>query len=208
MHTTTTERRRRRRFRRVGWWCRLKVLSLCLLCSLASVSRSSSSSATTTTMCSNTKQPPMRSPLTFCDDYRSSSCCTTQDTDKMLVHHVEMQRQSVSARCAALYSRFECSKCDARNGGSGLVERRTKSSQGSTSSSSNARNRFRVCSGYAKQLYKACKEEYFVEGGSGTNALTPCKSTDAICAKLEEFSEEWEEAVKLMGAEVVAATGP
>ena len=122
----------------------------------------------------------------------------------MLVHHVEMQRQSVSARCAALYSRFECSKCDARNGGSGLVERRTKSSQGSTSSSSNARNRFRVCSGYAKQLYKACKEEYFVEGGSGTNALTPCKSTDAICAKLEEFSEEWEEAVKLMGAEVVA----
>ena len=93
---------------------------------------------------------------------------------------------------------------DARNGGNGLVERRTKSSQGSTPSSSNARNTFRVCSGYAKQLYKACKEEYFVEGGSGTNALTPCKSTDAICAKLEEFSEEWEEAVKLMGAEVVA----
>ena len=186
---------------------RLCVLGmmLCLLVCLASVSSATKEEdATTTTTCSNTKQPPMRSPLTFCDDYRSSSCCTPQDTDKMLVHHVEMQRQSVSARCAALYSRFECSKCDARNGGNGLVERSTKSSKGSTSSSSNARNTFKVCSGYAKQLYKACKEEYFVEGGSGTNALTPCKSTDAICAKLEEFSEEWDEAVKLMGAEVVA----
>ena len=80
--------------------------------------------------CKNTNDAPKKQPLTFCDDYRSYTCCTSRDTDRILVHHVEMQRQSVSATCASLFGRFECSKCDARNlggsnrsygGGSGII---------------------------------------------------------------------------------------
>ena len=161
--------------------------------------------------CKNTNDSPKKQPLTFCDDYRSYTCCTSRDTDRILVHHVEMQRQSVSATCASLFGRFECSKCDARN----LV--------GSNRNNNNSEDddRFKVCSAYAKQLYRACKEEYFVEGavGGGVGAgrgssglissggrLTPCKSTDAICAKLEEFSGNWKEAVEMMGAKVVGRT--
>ena len=161
--------------------------------------------------CKNTNDAPKKQPLTFCDDYRSHTCCTSRDTDRILVHHVEMQRQSVSATCASLFGRFECSKCDARNLG------------GSTRNNNNSEDddRFKVCSAYAKQLYRACKEEYFVEGavGGGVGAgrgssglissggrLTPCKSTDAICAKLEEFSGNWKEAVEMMGAKVVGRT--
>ena len=161
--------------------------------------------------CKNTNDAPKKQPLTFCDDYRSHTCCTSRDTDRILVHHVEMQRQSVSATCASLFGRFECSKCDARN----LV--------GSNRNNNNSEDddRFKVCSAYAKQLYRACKEEYFVEGavGGGVGAgrgssglissggrLTPCKSTDAICAKLEEFSGNWKEAVEMMGAKVVGRT--
>jgi len=162
--------------------------------------------------CENTKQPPVRASLTFCDDYRASTCCSSQDTDRMLIHHVEMQRQSVSPTCAALYSRFECSKCDGRNlGRGGLVERIYGGGSGSSGSSKSksgnngSSDRFKVCASYAKQLYKACKEEYFVEGvgGAATGILTPCKSTDAICATLEEFSGDWREAVEMMGAEVI-----
>ena len=161
--------------------------------------------------CKNTNDAPKKQPLTFCDDYRSHTCCTSRDTDRILVHHVEMQRQSVSATCASLFGRFECSKCDARN----LV--------GSNRNNNNSEDddRFKVCSAYAKQLYRACKEEYFVEGavGGGVGAgrgssglissggrLTPCKSTDAICAKLEEFSGNWKEAIEMMGAKVVGRT--
>ena len=161
--------------------------------------------------CKNTNDAPKKQPLTFCDDYRSHTCCTSRDTDRILVHHVEMQRQSVSATCASLFGRFECSKCDARNLG------------GSNRNNNNSEDddRFKVCSAYAKQLYRACKEEYFVEGavGGGVGAgrgssglissggrLTPCKSTDAICAKLEEFSGNWKEAVEMMGAKVVDRT--
>ena len=100
--------------------------------------------------CKNTNDAPKKQPLTFCDDYRSHTCCTSRDTDRILVHHVEMQRQSVSATCASLFGRFECSKCDARNLG------------GSTRNNNNSEDddRFKVCSAYAKQLYRACKEEY------------------------------------------------
>ena len=162
--------------------------------------------------CKNTNDAPKKQPLTFCDDYRSHTCCTSRDTDRILVHHVEMQRQSVSATCASLFGRFECSKCDARN----LV-----GSNRNNNNNSEDDDRFKVCSAYAKQLYRACKEEYFVEGavgggvgnGMGSSGLissggrlTPCKSTDAICAKLEEFSGNWKEAVEMMGAKVVGRT--
>ena len=101
-----------------------------------------------------------KQPLTFCDDYRSYTCCTSRDTDRILVHHVEMQRQSVSATCASLFGRFECSKCDARNlGGSNRNNNNNNNSEDD--------DRFKVCSAYAKQLYRACKEEYFVEGAVG-----------------------------------------
>lgn len=162
--------------------------------------------------CKNTNDAPKKQPLTFCDDYRSHTCCTSRDTDRILVHHVEMQRQLVSATCASLFGRFECSKCDARN----LV-----GSNRNNNNNSEDDDRFKVCSAYAKQLYRACKEEYFVEGavgggvgnGMGSSGLissggrlTPCKSTDAICAKLEEFSGNWKEAVEMMGAKVVGRT--
>ena len=164
--------------------------------------------------CKNTNDSPKKQPLTFCDDYRSYTCCTSRDTDRILVHHVEMQRQSVSATCASLFGRFECSKCDARN----LVGSNRNNNNNNNSEDD---DRFKVCSAYAKQLYRACKEEYFVEGavGGGVGAgrgssglissggrLTPCKSTDAICAKLEEFSGNWKEAIEMMGAKVVGRT--
>jgi len=41
---------------------------------------------------------------------------------------------------------------------------------------------------------------------SSGGRLTPCKSTDAICAKLEEFRGNWKEAVEMMGAKVVGRT--
>ena len=144
--------------------------------------------------CKNTNDAPKKQPLTFCDDYRSHTCCTSRDTDRILVHHVEMQRQSVSATCASLFGRFECSKCDARNLG------------GSTNNNNNNSeddDRFKVCSAYAKQLYRACKEEYFVEGavGGGVGAgrgssglissggrLTRVKARMRYALKLEEFS--------------------
>jgi hypothetical protein len=135
--------------------------------------------------CKNTGSMAKRESLTFCDEYRTLTCCNSQVTDTMLVHHVEMQRSKTSAKCAALWSRFECSKCDHRNEGNGIVDDSA---------------RFKVCFSYAKQLFEACREEYFMESGT---KIAPCKSTDAICAKLEEYSVDVIEAVELMGAEVI-----
>ncbi len=192
------------------------VVSLLLMLQIlwGTIAFVSAQSDDTSTMkrCKNTNDYPKKQPLTFCDDYRSYTCCTSRDTDRILVHRVEMQRQSVSATCASLFGRFECSSCDARN----LV-----GSSRNNNNNSDGDDRFKVCSAYAKQLYRACKEEYFVEGavgggvgnGRGSSGLissggrlTPCKSTDAICAKLEEFRGNWKEAVEMMGAKVVGRT--
>ena len=226
-HKTTfklsEERRERREKRRDAMTRRMKFVGVSLLMVLLQIlvfvsARSDDDDdgeKITMERCKNTNDAPKKQPLTFCDDYRSYTCCTSRDTDRILVHHVEMQRQSVSATCASLFGRFECSKCDARNlGGSNR-------NNNNNNNNSEDDDRFKVCSAYAKQLYRACKEEYFVEGaaGGGVGAgrgssglissggrLTPCKSTDAICAKLEEFSGNWKEAVEMMGAKVVGRT--
>mmetsp|Transcript_45881 Transcript_45881/g.73415 ORF Transcript_45881/g.73415 Transcript_45881/m.73415 type:complete len:325 (+) Transcript_45881:119-1093(+) len=128
--------------------------------------------------------PPQRARgLTFCQEYKSATCCDKGTTDHVRRVVFNMQSNQFGARCRDAWTALECSICDPRAG----VLPKTA-----------------VCASTCDTLYDACAEEYFAE--DAMQRLTPCRPSDTICTKLREWLTGGGEAMcKAAGYEVVSA---
>ena len=119
--------------------------------------------------------------LTFCDAYRSKTCCDSKQTNEVRTRVVHMQMNGFSEQCRDAWSGVECAAaCDARVG----------VSEGAP-----------MCERACDALYAACREDFFAEDAS--QRLVPCRPSDTICTQLKE----WVGAGKGKGAEACRAAG-
>ena len=127
------------------------------------------------------QKPSKGKGLSFCDGYRTSTCCGKEQTDAVRVRVVHMQLNGFSETCRDAWAGVECSVCDARVGvAEGMP----------------------ICERACDALYRACKDDFFAEDSS--QRLVPCRPSDTICTKLSEWVGD---DVSAKGAEMCKAAG-
>lgn len=129
------------------------------------------------------QKPSKGKGLSFCDAYRTSTCCGKEQTDAVRVRVVHMQLNGFSETCRDAWAGVECSVCDAKVGVAEGIK-------------------IPICERACDALYRACKDDFFAEDSS--QRLVPCRPSDTICTKLSEWVGD---DVSAKGAEMCKAAG-